>query len=107
MPRSRGDARAFLRRGWAWSHKTRGDSGTLSCASEHMARHRSPILVGGVLGASGHVATPESSPGGWRALCHGHVAAPEPSPAGCGVWRRGAGLLSLVHRGTRSVGYQQ
>jgi hypothetical protein len=28
VPRSRGDARAFLRRGRAWSHETCGDSGT-------------------------------------------------------------------------------
>jgi hypothetical protein len=37
----------------------------------------------------------------------GHVAAPKPSPIGCEIWHNRAHLLSLVHRGTRSVGYQQ
>jgi hypothetical protein len=31
VPRSRGNARAFLRRGQAWSREVRGDSGALSC----------------------------------------------------------------------------
>jgi hypothetical protein len=30
VPRSRGDARAFLRRGRAWSHEACGDSGAFS-----------------------------------------------------------------------------
>jgi hypothetical protein len=34
-------------------------------------QHQSPFLTGGAHGASGHVATPEPFPDGWRALCHG------------------------------------
>jgi hypothetical protein len=30
VPRSCGDDRAFLSRGWAWSHEARGDSGAFS-----------------------------------------------------------------------------
>jgi hypothetical protein len=76
VPRSRGNGRAFPRRGRAWSRETRGDSGALSCrltssVSWGTWRHRSPLLAGGMLGASGHVAAPEPSPDGWCALCHG------------------------------------
>jgi hypothetical protein len=76
VPQSRGDARAFLRRGWAWSCETRGDSRALSCRVTGSVprgtwQHRSPFLAGGVLGASGHVTTPEPSLGEWHALCHG------------------------------------
>jgi hypothetical protein len=62
VPRSHGDARAFLRRGWAWSHVACGDSRALSC------------WVTG----SEHVATPEPFPDGLRARClraHGNTRA--------------------------------
>jgi hypothetical protein len=66
MPRSCGDARAFLRRGWAWSHEIRGDSRALSgwvtgSVPRGTWRHQSPLLEGGVLCAMGHVAEPEFS----------------------------------------------
>jgi hypothetical protein len=76
VPRSCDDARAFLRKGRAWSHEARGDSVTLSCwvmssIPQGAWQHQSTFLVGGALGTSGHVATPEPFPGGWRAMCHG------------------------------------
>jgi hypothetical protein len=66
MPRSCGDARAFLRKGWAWSHETRGDSRALcgwvtGSVPRGTWRHQSPLLAGGVLCATGHVAEPELS----------------------------------------------
>jgi hypothetical protein len=74
VPRSCGDARAFLRSGRAWRHEARGDFRALSCwvaglVPQGTWKHRSPFLAGGVLCAMGHVVTPEPSPGGWRALC--------------------------------------
>jgi hypothetical protein len=57
VPRSRGNARAFLRRGQAWSREVRSDSGAL--------------LPGDMLGGSGHVATPEPFPSRWHAWCLG------------------------------------
>jgi hypothetical protein len=70
-----------------WSHMTRGDIGAIPGggpgASVTWRRQslpaqggleprgmwllRSPLLPGDGLGASGHVATPEPFPGGWRA----------------------------------------
>jgi hypothetical protein len=76
VPRSRGDAIAFLLRGQVWSCEARGDSEDLSCwvtgsVPRGTWQHRSPFLVGSVLGALGHVATLEPFPGRWHALCHG------------------------------------
>jgi hypothetical protein len=76
VPWSRGDARAFMRRGRAWSHEAHGDSKAISCRVTGSVprgtwQHRSPFLVGGTHGASGHVVTLEPFPGGWHALCHG------------------------------------
>jgi hypothetical protein len=64
VPQSRGDARAFLRRGRARSRETCGGSGALSCpvmgsVPQGTWRHRSPLLAGGVLCATGHVAEKE------------------------------------------------
>jgi hypothetical protein len=57
-------------------HVARGDSRTLSyrvtgSVPRGTWQHRSPFLMSGTLGASGHVATPKPFSGGWRALCHG------------------------------------
>jgi hypothetical protein len=76
VPRSRSDARAFLRRGRAWSHEVRGDSGAFSyrvtgSMPQGTWQHWSPLLVGGAHGALGHVATPEPFLGGSHALYHG------------------------------------
>jgi hypothetical protein len=76
VPRSRGDARAFLRRGRAWSHEARGDSRALSCrvtgsVPQGVWQHRNPFLAGGMHSASGHMTIPEPFPSGWHALCHG------------------------------------
>jgi hypothetical protein len=54
----------------------RGDSGAFSCQVMSTVprgtwQHRSPLLVSGVHGASGHVVTPKPFPGRWHALCHG------------------------------------
>jgi hypothetical protein len=75
-----------------WSHWTRGGTGAqpgggpgASITWQHqslpaqgagleprgMWRLRSLLLPGDGLGASGHVATPEPSPSGWRARCLG------------------------------------
>jgi hypothetical protein len=42
-----------------------------------MMRHQSPLLMDGVLGTSGHVATPNPSPDGGVLYATGHVAEPE------------------------------
>jgi hypothetical protein len=92
--------------------ETRGDFGALSCrVTGSMPRgtwqHQNPFLTGGALGASGHVVTSEPSPGGWRALC---LEARDGARALWHreqVWSRGADLLSLVNKGTRSAEYQQ
>jgi hypothetical protein len=124
VPRSRGNARALLHRGWAWSHEARGDSRALSfrvmgSVPRGTWQHWSPFLAGGAHGASRHLATPEPFPGGWLALCHGahgdtgalfwQVACSVPRARGGAraLWSHGADLLSLVHRGTRSTGYRE
>jgi hypothetical protein len=71
-----------------------------------MWRHQSPFLVGGTLCAAGHMATPEPSPGRWRALCLGARGGARALWHRERVWSREADLLSLVHMGTRSAGYQ-
>jgi hypothetical protein len=76
VPWSRGDARAFLRMGRAWSHEAHGDFGALSyrvMGSVPLGtwQHRSPLLAGGAHDASGHVETPKPFPSRCRALCHG------------------------------------
>jgi hypothetical protein len=130
VPRSHGDARAFLRRGWAWSHEARGHSRAISCwvmgsVPQGTWRHWSPFPTGGTLGALGHVVTLEPFPGRCMLYATGNVATSEPSSgrwhALClearggaralwhreRIWSRGADLLSLVHGGTQSVGYKQ
>jgi hypothetical protein len=102
-PRSRGDARAFLCRGRAWSHEACGDSGAFSCRvmgsmPQGTWQHWSPLLVSGTHGASGHVVTPGPFPGGWRALCLGTRGRARASWHKEQIWSRGADLLSLVHR---------
>jgi hypothetical protein len=56
VPRSRGDTRAFLRRGQTRSHEARGDSKALSCRVMGLVpqgtwQHWSPFLVSGAHGA--------------------------------------------------------
>jgi hypothetical protein len=109
VPRSRGDARAFLRRGRARSHEARGDSRAFSyrvtgSVPQGTWQHRSPLLVSGTLCDMGHVVTLEPSSGGWRALCLGAHGRARASWHRERIWNRGVDLSSLVHRGTWSAG---
>jgi hypothetical protein len=60
-----------------------------------------------VLCATGHVATLKPSPGRWCALCLGARGRAKALWHREHVCRCGADLLSRVHSGTRSTGYQQ
>jgi hypothetical protein len=76
VPQPCGDSRASLRRGRAWSHKARGDSGAFSCR----------------VTGSGHVARPESSPGEWHARCIGAHG-----DTGALSWRVARDTSSFMH----------
>jgi hypothetical protein len=59
-----------------WSHRTHAGTDAFSCrvmgsVPHGMWQHWCPLLMTGVHGASGHVATPEPFPGGWHVVCHG------------------------------------
>jgi hypothetical protein len=113
-----------------WSHRTRRDTRAPPCrvagpVPRGTWRHQSPPTPGEGSRAAGHVATPEPFPVGWRARCHGargnaRALRHQERVWSCGDTRRhrssslpsadsgAVGLdLSLVHRGTRSVGYRQ
>jgi hypothetical protein len=78
-----------------------------------------PSIPGGEFGAVGHVATPDPSPGGWCARCHRACCEARAlwhrewdtrrhwSPPLPGEESGAMGLdLSLMHKGTRSMGYR-
>jgi hypothetical protein len=74
VPRSRGDTKAFLLRWQAQCLGACGDTGALSwwvacMMPQGIWRRWSPFLTGDTLCVMGHVATPEPSSDGWRALC--------------------------------------
>jgi hypothetical protein len=110
-----------------WSH---GDVGAFSYRVTGLVprgtwQHQSPLLASGAHGALGHVATLEPFPGGWLDPCDGAHGDTEPSSsrwfAMClrarggaralwhreRIWSLEDDLFSLMHRGTRSVGYRQ
>jgi hypothetical protein len=63
--------RTFLRRGRAWSHEVRGNSGAVSYRLTGSVprctwKHRSPLMASDAHGASRHVATSEPFPDEWH-----------------------------------------